>query len=318
MKSNEDAALPTKDGLMGYMPCWLNRIYADTKAGIDRYQNYKSLKNQFRQRMNYELNLDSPRSYNEKIVWKKLYDRNPLLPLTADKYTVRSFIKQVLGKEEAEKILIPLYFVTCNPSEIPFDKLPDKFVIKPNHGSMMHMIVKGEKDTHGIIKICRKWLGHEYGLYNHEWAYRNIKKMIIIEELLETRSGDLPNDYKLYCFHGKCRAIRVTVNRFGKLIKTAFYDTLWNHIQARVPGRENAGGFCKPVKLEEMIGLAEKLSQSFDAVRVDLFNVDDDRLYFGELTHYEASGLSRFEPEAFDYQLGSYWNIIPGYWVSDG
>jgi hypothetical protein len=313
METDEKAA-PADDGLMQHMPGWLNKFYADIKLQIDKVQDYKPLKNKFRQRMNYDLNLDSPRSYNEKIVWKKLYDRNPLLPLTADKYVVRSYLKQVLGREEAEKILIPLHFATDNPSEIPFDKLPDKFMIKPNHGSMMHMIVKGEKDTNGIIKECRKWLRHEYGLYNYEWAYRKIKKMILIEKLLESHLGELPNDYKFYCFHSRCKLIRATVNRFGKTVKAAYYDTHWNFIPVRVPGREIVSEFSKPACLDNMISLAEKLSQPFDYVRVDLFNIDDEKVYFGEFTHYEASGLSRFEPESFDFKLGAYWNIKPEYW----
>jgi hypothetical protein len=302
-------------GFMRYMPRSVNYLYADIKAYSDKFLDYRNLKKLFFEKMKYELSIDPPRSYNEKIIWKKLFDRNPLLTVTADKYNVRDYLKKVLGEKAANEILIPLYFVTDDPEKIPFQDLPDKFVIKPNHGSMMHLIVtrKDQTDRESIIKRCKKWLKKNYGLYHSEWAYRNIKRKIIIEKLLETSTGELPHDYKLYCFHGKCRMLRVTRNRFGRGIITSFYDTEWNVIPARVPGYQQSHNFEKPSNLAEMVALAEKLSVPFDYVRVDFYNLDS-KIYFGELTHYEGSGLARFEPESFDFQLGKYWNIEPEYW----
>jgi hypothetical protein len=302
-------------GVMRHLPKPVNYVYADIKALYDKFLNYRNLKKEFLEKMNYELNIDSPRSYNEKIIWKKLFDRNPLLTVTADKLLVREYIKDVLGVKPANEILIPVYYVTDRPESIPFNDLPEKFVIKPNHGSMMHLIVTGKENTDRevVISCCKKWMKNNFGLYRHEWAYRNIKRHIIVEQLLETSAGDLPHDYKLYCFHGKCRMLRVTRNRFGKGILTSFYDTDWNVIQARVAGYRDSLVFGKPSKLSEMVGLAEELAAPFDYVRVDLYNVDS-KIYFGELTHYEASGLARLEPESFDFKLGRYWNIEPGYW----
>jgi hypothetical protein len=306
----------TDRSFMRHMPKSVNYFYADAKAFSDKLHNYKKLKKVFLEKMKYELNLDPPRSYNEKIIWKKLFDRNPLLTVTADKYAVRDYLKKVLGEKSANEILIPVYYVTDKPATIPFNKLPDKFVIKPNHGSMMHLIVteKDQIDRENIIRQCKLWLRNNFGLYGHEWAYRNIRRKIIIEQLLETSTGELPHDYKLYCFHGKCRMLRVTRNRFGREILTAFYDTDWNILPASVPGYHQVSqNFERPSNLPEMIELAEKLSAPFDYVRIDIYNVDS-KIYFGELTHYEGSGLARFEPESFDFQLGKYWNIEPGYW----
>lgn len=300
---------------MSRMPGSINRIYYDLKAYKDKIQNYKKLKEKFRRRMKYELNMDHPRSYNEKIQWKKINDRNPLLTVTADKYAVRSYIKEALGEELASKTLIPLYHVTDNPEDIPFDSLPEKFVVKPNHGSQMHLIVKDKKNISPdqIVQECKKWLKVQYGLYGHEWAYRNIKKNIIVEKLLETSDGSLPLDYKFYCFNGKCKVIRVTKNRFGNEINAGYFDTQWNLLNAGLPGYNSYNMFDKPSNIADIIDLAEKLSQPFDYVRVDLYNVDS-RIYFGELTHYEASGFGRFEPEDFDFKLGEYWTLEPYYW----
>ncbi|MFW5700076.1 MAG: ATP-grasp fold amidoligase family protein [Cyclobacteriaceae bacterium] len=310
-EKNED-----KRNTMDYMPEFINHIYADILANLDRIRNYKYLKGVFLERMNYELDLESPQSYNQKIIWKKLNDRNPLLAVTADKYAVRSYIKDVLGEKQADMILIPVYHVTNNPETIPFDKLPEKYVVKPNHGSRMHLIInsKNEEDPERIIGECKKWLRTYYGIYSHEWAYKHIKKKIIIEKLLETEDHRLPDDYKFYCFHGKCKLVRVTTNRFGNKILSGFFDTDWNQIPAFVPGYAELISIEKPSNLDQMIEIAEKLSVNFDYVRVDLYNMVNE-IFFGELTHYEGSGLGRLEPGSFDFELGKYWNIKKRYWI---
>lgn len=305
-----------KRNYMHHFPSGVNKFYADIKLNMDRLLGFKKLKAQYLSRVGHELNLDSPRSFNEKTIWKKIYDRNPLLVRTADKYAVRSYVTDVLGDQEAEKILIPLYYVTDTPESIPFGTLPDDFVVKPNHGSQMHLIVKGKNKitAEQIIKKCREWLKIDYGLYGHEWAYRNIPKKIIVEKLLQTRSGGLPDDFKLYCFHGKCRLIRVSQNRFSDGELSAYFDLDWNMLPVHNPGYElTKTPFKKPSGLGRIISLSEKLSEKFDAVRVDLYNLEGET-YLGELTHYDASGMARFEPESFDYELGSFWETTRNYW----
>ncbi len=300
---------------MSYMPQFFNLYYSSLKANIDRLNDSRQLKKEFFEKLKYELNLDSPRSYNEKIQWKKLYDRNPLLTVTADKYAVRSYLKSVLGEKSASELLIPLYHVTDKPENIPFGELPEKFVVKPNHGSQMHIFVedKNQLPYELIIKECKRWLKVNFGFYTGEWAYRNIKRKILVEKMLETETGEMPLDYKLYCFHGKCKLIRVSGNRFGEEVLSGYFDTDWNLLPFGVPGYKCNHPYDKPGNLGEMISLAECLSKPFDYVRVDLYSIGK-KTYFGELTHYEASGMGRLEPESFDFMLGQYWNIEPGYW----
>jgi hypothetical protein len=305
-----------RKSFMREMPRWVNIIYSDFLAFIDKLQNHKKLKRFFLKRMNYELNLKSPKSFNEKIQWKKLYDRNPLITITADKYAVRSYIIEILGGKTAEDVLIPLYFVTDTPSNIPFENLPDSFVIKPNHGSNMHMIVKNKKeaDFYGIIAECKKWLNTHHGIYNYEWAYRNIKRKIIIEKLLTTSNGKLPLDYKFFCIHGRCRLIRAQLNRFGGDVVTGYYNEDWKLLPVYRPGYTmTSEDLPKPSSLDKMIELVEKISSKFDQARVDLYNCDG-KIYFGEITHYDFQGLARFEPESYDFELGKMWELTPGYW----
>jgi hypothetical protein len=216
----------------------------------------------------------------------------------------------------AKKILIPLYSASSDPSNIPFEYLPDNYVVKPNHGSQMHMVVlKNErKNIPAIRSICRKWLKVNYGLFHYEWAYQNIQRIIIIEQLLVDKDIGLPLDYKLYCFNGKCKYIRVSRNRLGKKDHSAYFDSEWNHLPVSNPGyKVMKGMFPKPSNLEELVSTSEKLSEAFDAVRIDMY-ICNGKIYFGEITHYDASGLARFEPEKFDFEMGSNWNIKPEYW----
>ncbi len=301
---------------MRFLPPSINKVYADFKLFVDKKRGYPKLKALFNKRIGYKLNLDNPRSFNEKIIWKKLYDRNPLLTVTADKYEVRGYLKNILGDEEADKLIVPVYYVTSDPHKIPFSQLPDRFVIKPNHGSRMHIIHKGDKPVcrEYIQRKCKEWLRTNYGFYHYEWAYRNIKRKIILEELLETGDGSLPMDYKFYCFNSKCRLIRVSDNRFGSDDNSAYLDIEWNLLPVVNPGYNSENiEFKKPANPDYLINLAEKISADFDAVRVDFYYCDG-RAFFSELTHYDGSGLARFEPESFDFELGSFWKILPEYW----
>lgn len=306
-----------KKYLMHHFPSRINEIYANVKLTLDSARGYKKMKNLFERRMGYKLNLDDPQSFNEKIFWKKLNDRNPLLTDTADKLKAREYVQTVLGKAEAEKILIPVYYSTSNPENIPFDELPDKFVVKPNHGSAMHIIVREKKPelTDVIVKECKKWLRQSYGIYQYEWAYKKIKKKIIIEKLVQAKCGNLPHDYKLYCIHGLCKLIRVSKNRFGKEIAATYFDLQWNALPVVNPGFQAAKEkFEKPARFKELIEIAEKLSKEFDQVRVDFF-ISDENIYFVEFTHYDGTGLTNFEPTSFDFELGRHWEIKPNYWV---
>jgi hypothetical protein len=298
----------------------IRKFYADLKLYTDRIRSYPALKKLFFQKIGYELDLERPMSFNEKIIWKKLHDRNPQLTRMADKYLARAVVKELLGEEEAENVIVPVYCVVSDPDLIPFDLLPDKFVVKPNHGSQMHIIVNGNKDSmkHEIVNAAKKWLNISYGLFNYEWAYRNIEPKIIVEKLLETKDGHLPNDYKFYCFDGKCRIIRVTRNRFDSVDESGYFDLNWNLLPIVCPGYDPCVlPFEKPHNLSQMINMAEKLSKGLDSIRVDLYDLDD-HIYFGEFTHYEASGLARYEPAEFDFELGQYWTIKPNYWKKNG
>jgi hypothetical protein len=299
---------------------------------VEKLTGYKIEKRRFFSKLGYYPDLKNPHSFNEKVLWKKIYDRNPLLPIISDKYKVREYLKEVLGEKEAKKILIPLFHVTDNPENIPFDNLLEEYIIKPNHASGMsilaeniekqkrYTIVQGKKTTilsdcnstrEKIIEVCKKWLSIPYNLYKNEWAYQKIKRKIVIEKLLRDKSGKTPVDYKFKVFHGKCQLIQVIYDRFVD-INRGWYTPGWNYINVKGSIRQ-AGCEKKPENLKYMIDLAELLGKPFDFIRVDLYSVDS-YIYFGELTNYPMSGLTPFNPASYDFELGSKWKLIPGYW----
>ncbi len=279
---------------------------------LNKISHYQLEKIRFYKKVGYQINLKNPKSFNEKIIWKKIYDRNPLLPMTTDKYAVRSYIKKVLGEEKAKEILIPLLYVTDQPETIPFERLPSAFIVKPNHVSGDKIIVENSYfDKKEIIKTCRRWLKTPYGLEKLEWAYQPIKRKIIIEKLLLDDDGKIPKDFKFNMFHGKCKLVLVMFDRMNHPSISTF-DEEWNFLSVKIPYPQGPK-IKKPKNYEIMLALAEKLSKPFDYVRVDLYDLNG-KIYFGELTHYPDSGVLKFEPSSFDFELGKYCKIEPEYW----
>ncbi|MES2931081.1 MAG: ATP-grasp fold amidoligase family protein [Patescibacteria group bacterium] len=284
----------------------------------ERAAGYPIEKDRFEHKLGYRLNLKNPRSLNEKIVWKKLFDRNPLLPYTSDKYRVRQYVRDTLGEEEASQVLIPLLHEGRNPEAIPFDTLPEEYIVKTNHDSGGHHIVqRGDGvDRAAIIAKFKNLLSRSYGVFKHEWAYWSIPRTLIVEALLRGEDGDLAQDYKFHVFHGTCRFIHTTPKVNGQRSgKRSLFTPAWEQLQV---GWKHAQGpnVAPPAGLERMVRLAERLAAPFDYVRVDLYTVSG-RIYFGELTHYHGNGRERFDPESFDFEAGSWWNIVPNYWLKD-
>lgn len=278
-------------------------IFFDISESITGYRRERRV---FLEKMGYKLDLKNPRSFSEHIVWKKIYDRNPILPMLADKFRVREYVKRILGKE-AEDILIPLLFSTVNPETIPFDKLSGEYIIKSNHNSGPHFIVqKGEiPNKKMIVEGLKKQLKYDYGILKHEWAYKKIKKkMVVIERLLRDEGGQLPKDYKLHMIKGECAFIQVDFDRFIDHSRT-LYDEDWNFLPVTLKfkqGRDEP----RPKNLEKMLYIARRLSEYFDYIRIDLYSIGS-RVYLGEMTHYPGSGMERFTPESYDFDLGKYW-----------
>ena len=258
------------------------------------------------------MNLTHPRSIHEKIIWKKIHDRNPLLPITADKYQARSYIKETLGEKQAKELLVPLIYVTDQPETIPFERLLSSFIVKSNHASGRYIIVEeGKFDKEKIINACKRWLKTPYGLNRLEWAYRPIKRKIVIEKLLRDDADSL-KEFLFHMFHGKCQIITFVYDRMNNS-SASHYDEKWNILPVKKSNRPQAPKIKKPKNFEKMLEIAEKLSKSFDYIRIDLYNLKG-KIFIGELIHYPASGMIKYDPTSFIYELGKHFKIKPEYW----
>jgi hypothetical protein len=274
-----------------------NQIYEslDPDIYIDELKNWYELQ------IGKTLNLENPQTFNEKIQWMKLYDNNLLKTRITDKYLVRDWIKEQIGEE----YLTPLLGVWDSFDEIDFDKLPDQFVLKANHGCGWNIIVKNKStfDKSDAKKKFDIWMKTNYAFCcGFELQYRNIQPKIVAEQYLENEGGDL-YDYKIWCFNGKPQYIMFLAERNTEL-KMAFYDTSWNLLPFVYSHPRYEKLVPRPDNLDKMITLAIKLCQDFSHVRVDFYRLDGGTIKFGEMTFSSYSGICKWDPSEYDLKLG--------------
>ncbi len=247
------------------------------------------------------LDLNNPESLNAKIQWLKLYDNTSLKTKLADKYLVREWIAEQIGKE----YLIPLLGVWDRFDDIDFDRLPNSFVLKTNHSSDNVVIVREKAllDIDAAKHNFDYWLSCNYALRFLELHYADIPPKIIAEQYLQNSDGDL-RDYKVLCFNGHAQSILYIQNRSTSKAQ-AFFDLEWNKLpftHDNIPVIEE--DIPKPDKLDLMINLAEKLSADFALVRVDFYVLNDGTLKFGEMTFTPADGKNKWQPESINMDMG--------------
>ena len=257
-------------------------------------------------RLGYWPNITHPRSFNEKMAHRQIIAPHPLASLVADKWRVRQYVAdRGLGH-----ILNEVYFVTDDPARIPFDDLPDRFVIKANHGCGMNTIVtdKNSLDRAQVIRQCRKWLGTKYGkaFRTYERHYDAIPPLILVEKLIEDHEHEVPWDYKFYSFHGVVHMVQVDHSR-ARVHHSNLYTRAWRDTGIRGLVPRSAEATPRPPRLDEMISVAERLSSGFDFCRVDLYAPDPERILFGEITMHPAGGLVIYAPRKADFWLGRFW-----------
>ncbi len=259
----------------------------------------------YKRNFNKRLNSDNPRDFNEKLLWLKLniYNNDALVKQCADKYAVRSYVNQC-GYEE---ILIEIYGVYDNVDEIPWNELPDKFVLKWNFGCGFNIICadKSKLDIDDAKRKLKKWRKSKIYLRYSEMQYKTDTKKIICERYLESDNGKLPPDYKIYCFHGKVHCTLICTDRdIDGHSESDFYDRAWeNKLPYTISSRFSERDFKKPDDYERMIEIAEKLSEPFPFVRVDFYNINGN-IIFGEMTFTPSACVDKDYPDPVLTKLG--------------
>ncbi|GGW63251.1 teichuronopeptide biosynthesis TupA-like protein [Winogradskyella epiphytica] len=264
------------------------------------------IKSSFKKHMGYTLDLDNPQTLNEKINWLKLYDRDELHTLVADKYKVRAYVEKKIGA----KYLIPLLYQTKDSNNIRPENLPDNnYIIKTNHDSSGGVIVResSEIDWNSTRKRFKRLLKENHYYSTIEWQYKNIEPRIIVEKLLTNDDGSIPDDYKCHCFNGKLEFVMIDFDRHTNKRTRNLYDSNWNLIPCNW-GRPYGRDVPRPENFEELKFLAETLAKDFKYVRVDFYLVKG-HIYFGEITFHHASGFQKFYTDECDYKFGQLLNL---------
>jgi hypothetical protein len=261
---------------------------------ISKYQYY--LKN------GVKPNLIEPKEFMEKTLWLKLNYYTESYGKFADKYEVRSYVENKVGR----KYLNDIFGVYDSVSDIKFNDLPNQYVLKGTHGSGYNIIVKDKTDI-DIKSIKRKlnqFLSENYYYKFREKIYKDLKPRIIVEKYISEVDSDALIDYKFHCFHGKPKYIFVQKNK-SQDIRKSFYDLNWNQVlPEKYISSFHEADFKKPENLDEMIRVAEELSKDFIFLRVDLYSIRN-KIIFGELTFFSNGGLVRSSIERFNKEFGN-------------
>ena len=259
--------------------------------------------------MGKKLDLKHPQTFNEKLQWLKLYDRNPLYTTLVDKYAVKEYVAEKIGLE----YIIPTLGVWDSFDDIDFDQLPNQFVLKTTHGGGSTGVVVC-KDKRGFdIASAKEKLNKSMhaNIYDtlREWPYKNVKRRILAEQYIEDKTVGELADYKFFCFDGKVKALFVGTERGSGDVKFDYYDADYNHLDLIQYHPMSSHPLPKPQHFELMKELAAKLSKGIPHLRVDLYECNG-HVDFGELTFYHHGGIVPFHPESWDYTFGS-WLKLP-------
>ena len=250
-----------------------------------------------------KLNLDNPKTFNEKLQWLKFNKNYDAYAKLVDKYEVRGFVKNTIG----EKYLIPLLGVWNKFEEIEWDSLPNEFVLKATHdcGSVIICDNKATIDLKLVEKKLNHALKRNYFLKDRTPVYKNIKPRLIAEKLIKDDLTIIPNDYKFFCFNGKVEFIQVDSNRLTEQEhRRNIYNSKWDFIDLSIVHPNDKYNIDpKPCNLSEMIRVAENLSKGINHVRVDLYNANN-KILFGEMTFFHGGGLEYFIPEIWNRKFG--------------
>lgn len=268
-----------------------------------------------------------PVTFNDKVRYKLLRDRRQLMVTFADKAACRDHVASVVGTRSLPRLVA----VLDDPAGLLTVPLPTAYVVKPTHGSGAGVVVSGgapasarlpaaergwgythvrteHVDRTALAAVAGGWLRQLYGRGpNHEWAYGQVPPRVLVEEFLAGPDGAVPQDYKLFVFHERCRFIQVDAGRFTHRTQD-FYDRDWDRLALRGGVERSADGAHRPARLDEMLALAERLGAGTDFVRVDLYCLPD-RVVVGELTSAPAAGDSPFDPPMWNEVFGSSWQV---------
>jgi len=277
------------------------KSYEEHKQMDRKYYRYE-IEDMYYRRIGKTLNLDVPKTYNEKINYQKIYNYDEKFSRLTDKYTVRKWVEKKIGKT----YLNELFGYWGNAEQIDFNQLPNQFVLKLNHGCGWNIIVRDKSKLN--IKRAKEqlenWKKLNFAYYSLEMQYESIKPLILCEKYLENSNGDL-YDYKVFCFHGEPKYIMFLSERNTNQLKMAFYNTNWEKQPFVYSYPMLRKEVEKPAMLDKILELSKILSSEFEHVRVDWYILPGNKIRFGEMTFTSAGGFAAWDPPIYDEIFGA-------------
>ena len=279
------------------------RFLALERRGFyDKLSDEQFIRKKWKAVFGTEIDLDNPKTFNEKLQWLKLHDRKPEYTTMVDKYSVKDYVAKLIG----EKYIIPTIGVWDSYDEIDFDSLPDKFVLKCTHDSGSVKIVKDKSkiDHTQLKKYFKRKLRCNYYYGAREWPYKNVKPRIIAERYMEDLATKELRDYKFFCFNGNPKILLVVLGRNTDHETGDFFDENYTHLNMECNDKNSDNIIEKPKSFKKMIEFSRLLSSNIKFVRVDLYEVEN-KIYFGELTFFPLGGFVPFSPNCWDEKIGN-------------
>jgi len=264
-------------------------------------EKYKEeIKKRMLQRVGIIMDFEAPKTLNEKIQWLKFNDNIPEKARLTDKLAVREWVREKLGDEYLKKIYGPW----DNFDEIDMESLPEPFILKPNHGSAMTMIVKNknEMDKDDARQKVNKWLTTNYAYNSIEMQYKYIKPKVFAEDYYGDKGKDF-FEYKIFCFNGKVSFVSTAERENNVATSATIYYPDWEVAPFKTK-QYPIKPVEKPAALPELISTAEILCRDFKFVRVDLYVMKDNSIKFGEMTFTPTNGEQIWDPPEYDRKLG--------------
>ena len=250
-------------------------------------------------------NLKSPKTFNEKLAFCKINTNNDKITTLADKFLLKDYVSKKIGSE----YVINTLQITNDINSIDFNNLPNSFIIKATHGSGWNIIVKNKDQINKpqILKMCKHYLSMNYYFYARERQYLNMKPQIMIEELLLTDDGNVPDDYKFFTFNSEVKYIQIDVSRYSNH-ERAFYDINWNRIPVSLAFPNHKHEIKKPENFNEMIAICRKLTEGINFARVDMYSYKN-KIFIGEITFTPGANVEKFSPSYYDKIFGENFKI---------
>lgn len=246
--------------------------------------------------------LSSPRTFSEKVNWRILNDRRPLLAWTCDKLAM----KEHASSSGADVVVPRTLWKGGDVRELAEVDLPTHWVLKPSHRSGLVHFGDARTDLGRLRRRTEHWLADvQHGVLG-EWAYGQARPCLFVEELVGSPQAP-PPDYKVFVFAGEPLLVQVDLDRFSGH-RRSLYDPQWRRVDARL-GYPDGGPVPRPAGLSRLLDVARTLGADFDFVRIDLYLAGETGVVFGEYTPYPGSGLERFDPRSFDAWLGAQWKL---------